>query len=91
MYVKFKLLSHSNAFPPQQVKRIYIPLPDENGRRLLLKHNLKGQSYSLPSKNEGLVKFQLDISLKHVSTLMQTFYFLQLYGVQFFFLTKMSI
>ncbi|KAL0547885.1 hypothetical protein IC582_012317 [Cucumis melo] len=39
------------------VKRIYIPLPDENGRRLLLKHNLKGQSYSLPTRDlERLVK-----------------------------------
>ncbi|WOL13086.1 spastin isoform X3 [Canna indica] len=32
------------------VKRIYIPLPDENVRRLLLKNVLKGQAYSLPSK-----------------------------------------
>ncbi|XP_038877993.1 spastin isoform X2 [Benincasa hispida] len=55
------------------VKRIYIPLPDESGRRLLLKHNLKGQSFSLPSKNDDLVKFQLNISFKYVSTLMQTF------------------
>ncbi|KAI3416794.1 uncharacterized protein J3R85_015058 [Psidium guajava] len=31
------------------VKRIYIPLPDENGRRLLLRNKLKGQSFSLPS------------------------------------------
>ncbi|CAK9186498.1 unnamed protein product [Ilex paraguariensis] len=30
------------------VKRIYIPLPDANSRRLLLKHKLKGQAYSLP-------------------------------------------
>ncbi|XP_044503767.1 spastin-like isoform X1 [Mangifera indica] len=30
------------------VKRIYIPLPDENVRRLLLKHKLKGQAFSLP-------------------------------------------
>ncbi|XP_038709654.1 spastin isoform X2 [Tripterygium wilfordii] len=29
------------------VKRIYVPLPDENIRRLLLKHKLKGQSSSL--------------------------------------------
>lgn len=33
------------------VKRIYIPLPDEDGRRLLLKHNLKGQSFSLPTRD----------------------------------------
>ncbi|XP_023540720.1 spastin isoform X1 [Cucurbita pepo subsp. pepo] len=33
------------------VKRIYIPLPDGNGRRLLLKHRLKGQSFSLPSRD----------------------------------------
>lgn len=33
------------------VKRIYIPLPDGNGRRLLLKHKLKGQSFSLPSRD----------------------------------------
>ncbi|GAV75690.1 AAA domain-containing protein/MIT domain-containing protein [Cephalotus follicularis] len=33
------------------VKRIYIPLPDENVRRLLLKHKLKGQSFSLPGKD----------------------------------------
>lgn len=31
------------------VKRIYIPLPDENVRRLLLRNKLKGQSFSLPS------------------------------------------
>ncbi|KAK2650514.1 hypothetical protein Ddye_018003 [Dipteronia dyeriana] len=30
------------------VKRIYIPLPDENVRRCLLKHKLKGQAFSLP-------------------------------------------
>lgn len=30
------------------VKRIYVPLPDENVRRLLLKHKLKGQAFSLP-------------------------------------------
>lgn len=34
-----------------QVKRVYIPLPDENVRRLLLKNKLKGQAFSLPSKN----------------------------------------
>ncbi|KAF7825983.1 spastin [Senna tora] len=39
------------------VKRIYIPLPDENVRRLLLKHKLKGQAFSLPSRDlERLVK-----------------------------------
>ncbi|PWA61945.1 AAA-type ATPase family protein [Artemisia annua] len=31
------------------VKRIYIPLPDANVRRDLLKHKLKGQAFSLPS------------------------------------------
>ncbi|KAL6494059.1 hypothetical protein OROGR_031968 [Orobanche gracilis] len=30
------------------VKRIYIPLPDRNARRLLLKHKLKGNAFSLP-------------------------------------------
>ncbi|CAK9145816.1 unnamed protein product [Ilex paraguariensis] len=30
------------------VKRIYIPLPDAHVRRLLLKHKLKGQAFSLP-------------------------------------------
>ncbi|KAL2607071.1 hypothetical protein GLYMA_09G267500v4 [Glycine max] len=30
------------------VKRIYVPLPDENVRKLLLKHKLKGQAFSLP-------------------------------------------
>ncbi|KAL8062544.1 hypothetical protein ABFX02_02G154400 [Erythranthe guttata] len=30
------------------VKRIYIPLPDANARRLLLKHKLKGHAFSLP-------------------------------------------
>ncbi|THU54052.1 hypothetical protein C4D60_Mb10t20950 [Musa balbisiana] len=30
------------------VKRIYIPLPDENVRKLLLKNQLKGRPYSLP-------------------------------------------
>ncbi|KAJ0478926.1 putative microtubule-severing ATPase [Helianthus annuus] len=33
------------------VKRIYIPLPDENSRKNLLKNNLKGEQYSLPSEN----------------------------------------
>ncbi|XP_022004716.1 spastin [Helianthus annuus] len=31
------------------VKKIYIPLPDENSRKNLLKNNLKGEQYSLPS------------------------------------------
>ncbi|CAL9769898.1 unnamed protein product [Musa acuminata subsp. burmannicoides] len=31
------------------VKRIYIPLPDENVRKLLLRNQLKGRAYSLPS------------------------------------------
>ncbi|GFY94266.1 AAA-type ATPase family protein [Actinidia rufa] len=31
------------------VKRIYIPLPDPHVRRLLLKHKLKGQAFSLPA------------------------------------------
>ncbi|XP_057501156.1 uncharacterized protein LOC130785106 [Actinidia eriantha] len=31
------------------VKRIYIPLPDSHVRRLLLKHKLKGQAFSLPA------------------------------------------
>ncbi|KAL6981837.1 hypothetical protein U1Q18_023455 [Sarracenia purpurea var. burkii] len=31
------------------VKRIYIPLPDAHVRRLLLKHKLKGQAFSLPA------------------------------------------
>ncbi|RWW07936.1 hypothetical protein GW17_00028657 [Ensete ventricosum] len=34
------------------VKRIYIPLPDENVRKLLLRNQLKGRAYSLPSKSE---------------------------------------
>lgn len=39
------------------VKRIYIPLPDANGRRILLKHKLQGQAFSLPSGDlERLVK-----------------------------------
>ncbi|BAT83802.1 hypothetical protein LR48_Vigan03g062200 [Vigna angularis] len=39
------------------VKRIYVPLPDENVRKLLLKHKLKGQAFSLPSRDlEKLVK-----------------------------------
>ncbi|XP_054783530.1 uncharacterized protein LOC129290684 [Prosopis cineraria] len=39
------------------VKRIYVPLPDANVRRLLLKHKLKGQAFSLPSGDlERLVK-----------------------------------
>ncbi|PON37784.1 Spastin [Trema orientale] len=31
------------------VKRIYVPLPDEALRRLLLGHKLKGQAFSLPN------------------------------------------
>ncbi|KAJ6821873.1 uncharacterized protein M6B38_130850 [Iris pallida] len=39
------------------VKRIYIPLPDESVRRLLLKSQLKGQAYSLPGSDlEKLVR-----------------------------------
>ncbi|WJX76983.1 microtubule-severing ATPase [Trifolium repens] len=39
------------------VKRIYVPLPNENVRKLLLKHKLKGQAFSLPSRDlEMLVK-----------------------------------
>ncbi|XVF33466.1 hypothetical protein REPUB_Repub17cG0170700 [Reevesia pubescens] len=39
------------------VKRIYVPLPDENVRRLLLKHQLKGQAFSLPGRDlERLVR-----------------------------------
>ncbi|KAJ1426787.1 P-loop containing nucleoside triphosphate hydrolase [Sesbania bispinosa] len=39
------------------VKRIYIPLPDENVRKLLLKNKLKGQAFSLPNRDlEMLVK-----------------------------------
>ncbi|XP_010277454.1 PREDICTED: spastin isoform X2 [Nelumbo nucifera] len=39
------------------VKRIYVPLPDESVRRLLLKHKLKGQAFSLPGGDlERLVK-----------------------------------
>ncbi|XVE73983.1 hypothetical protein DITRI_Ditri11bG0162400 [Diplodiscus trichospermus] len=33
------------------VKRIYVPLPDENVRRLLLNHKLKGQAFSLPGRD----------------------------------------
>ncbi|KAG9445150.1 hypothetical protein H6P81_016490 [Aristolochia fimbriata] len=39
------------------VKRIYVPLPDETVRRLLLKNKLKGQAFSLPDRDlERLVK-----------------------------------
>lgn len=39
------------------VKRIYVPLPDDNVRKLLLKNQLKGQEFSLPGKDmERLVK-----------------------------------
>ncbi|KAL5796329.1 hypothetical protein ACOSQ2_001149 [Xanthoceras sorbifolium] len=39
------------------VKRIYIPLPDDNVRRVLLKHKLKGQAFSLPGGDlERLVR-----------------------------------
>lgn len=39
------------------VKRIYVPLPNENVRKLLLKHKLKGQAFSLPSRDlEMLVR-----------------------------------
>ncbi|XP_027156220.1 spastin-like isoform X2 [Coffea eugenioides] len=39
------------------VKRIYIPLPDANVRKQLLKHKLKGQAFSLPDGElERLVK-----------------------------------
>ncbi|KAH7519554.1 hypothetical protein FEM48_Zijuj08G0049300 [Ziziphus jujuba var. spinosa] len=31
------------------VKRIYVPLPDVTVRKLLLRHKLKGQAFSLPS------------------------------------------
>lgn len=39
------------------VKRIYVPLPDENVRRLLFKNILKGQAFSLPGRDlERLVQ-----------------------------------
>lgn len=39
------------------VKRIYVPLPDGNVRRALLKHKLKGQAFSLPGGDlEKLVR-----------------------------------
>ncbi|GMH21677.1 hypothetical protein Nepgr_023519 [Nepenthes gracilis] len=39
------------------VKRIYIPLPDENVRRLILKQKLKGQAFSVPGGDlERLVR-----------------------------------
>lgn len=37
-----------------QVKRIYIPLPDANARRVLLKHKLKGHAFSLPGESMNL-------------------------------------
>lgn len=40
-----------------QVKRIYVPLPDENVRRLLLKNQLKGQSFKLPGELHSLGDF----------------------------------
>ncbi|KAH6789529.1 AAA-type ATPase family protein [Perilla frutescens var. frutescens] len=33
------------------VKRIYIPLPDANARKVLLKHKLKGHAFSLPDRD----------------------------------------
>ncbi|KAG6749412.1 hypothetical protein POTOM_046458 [Populus tomentosa] len=39
------------------VKRIYVPLPDGNVRRALLKHKLKGRAFSLPGGDlEKLVR-----------------------------------
>ncbi|KAI3918113.1 hypothetical protein MKX01_041433 [Papaver californicum] len=39
------------------VKRIYVPLPDESVRRMLLKNKLKGQAFSIPGGDlERLVK-----------------------------------
>ncbi|XP_059067010.1 uncharacterized protein LOC131045730 isoform X2 [Cryptomeria japonica] len=39
------------------VKRIYVPLPDADVRRVILKHQLKGQAFSLPAAElERLVK-----------------------------------
>lgn len=39
------------------VKKIYVPLPDENVRRVLLKSKLKGQAFSLPGRDiERLAK-----------------------------------
>lgn len=32
----------------RMVKRIYVPLPDADVRRVLLRHQLKGQAFSLP-------------------------------------------
>eukprot|EP01018_Ginkgo_biloba_P017946 Gb_17300 [translate_table: standard] len=36
------------------VKRIYVPLPDADVRRVLLKHQLKGQAFSLPGNTLGI-------------------------------------
>ncbi|XP_075518488.1 uncharacterized protein LOC142552639 isoform X2 [Primulina tabacum] len=33
------------------VKRIYIPLPNETARRVLLKHKLKGNAFSMPERD----------------------------------------
>ncbi|KAH9328625.1 hypothetical protein KI387_000733, partial [Taxus chinensis] len=39
------------------VKRIYVPLPDADVRRVIFKHQLKGQAFSLPATDlERLVK-----------------------------------
>lgn len=38
-----------------QVKRIYIPLPDESVRKLLLKNKLRGQAFALPSKQRSFL------------------------------------
>lgn len=40
-----------------QVKRIYVPLPDENVRRLLLKNQLKGRAFKLPGKSNSVGTF----------------------------------
>ncbi|KAL5574310.1 hypothetical protein UlMin_023907 [Ulmus minor] len=47
------------------VKRIYVPLPDEALRRVLLKYKLKGQAFSLPEHYS--FSFSINIFFEYVS------------------------
>ncbi|MCH98026.1 spastin, partial [Trifolium medium] len=46
------------------VKRIYVPLPNENVRKLLLKHKLKGQAFSLPSKQHAIMSLDTSFDMR---------------------------
>jgi hypothetical protein len=58
----------------KQVKRIYVPLPEPNVQRLLLKNQLKGQAFKL----SNAPRFLFDNYLIMVVVYVALFFFLRL-------------